>query len=65
MNSWEQCRLMMYIMAQVNSKKHLELKDIITFPWDNIHTTTEISNEEIKNLKEKSKAVAEIIKQMK
>lgn len=32
---WEMTRLLGYIVAQCNSKKRLQLKDIVKFPWDN------------------------------
>lgn len=32
--SWQQTRLLMYIVAQVNSRKKLKLKDICTLPWE-------------------------------
>lgn len=32
--SWEQARLQAYITTQVNSTKHIEMKDILTFPWE-------------------------------
>lgn len=32
---WEQTRMIMYIIAQVNSKRKLSPSDIIAFPWDN------------------------------
>lgn len=33
-DSWEQTRLIAFLIAQTNSKKHLELSDIIKFKWD-------------------------------
>lgn len=33
-DSWEQARLIAYIMAQVNSTKRLKMEDILEFPWD-------------------------------
>ena len=49
--SWEQTRLLGYIIAQGNSTKTLKLNDIIRFPWDDDDevNNTSISNEEIKN----------------
>lgn len=32
--SWEQTRMMCYIMAQANCTKALEPTDILKFPWD-------------------------------
>lgn len=31
---WEQTRFIAYVIAQVNSRKKLRLKDIMTFEWD-------------------------------
>ena len=33
-DSWEQSRMIAYIIAQVNSKKKLNPDDIIKFSWD-------------------------------
>ena len=32
--SWEQTRWLMYVVAQVNSRKQLKLQDMMHFPWD-------------------------------
>lgn len=55
--SWEQTRWLMYVVAQVNSKKQLKLQDIMHFPWDSERVTTTISNEDIKKLKAKAKRI--------
>lgn len=34
-DSWEQARLIAYLIAQVNSKKKLTLNDITSFYWEN------------------------------
>lgn len=34
MDSWEQARLIAFIIAQANSKERLEMDSIIKFPWD-------------------------------
>lgn len=62
---WEQTRLIMYILAQVNSKKHLEMTDILSFPWDDNYEekNTEMTNEERDRLKEKAKAFEKILKE--
>lgn len=44
--SWEQTRLISYLIAQVNSKKHLELSDIIKFKWDDEENEKEIVTKE-------------------
>mgnify|MGYP001009477014 CR=1 FL=1 len=59
-NLWETCRLNAYITAQVNSTKKLSMQDIIKFSWDtesNDKGSIEISNEDIKRLKEKAKKI--------
>lgn len=58
-NLWETSRMNSYILAQVNSKKKLSPTDIIKFSWENNEEAKEIeiSNEDIKRLKEKSKKI--------
>lgn len=56
-DSWEQARLIAYIMAQVNSTKHLKMQDIIEFPWDNLKGVTEsqpISKEDAERINKKT-----------
>ena len=54
--SWEQARMIAYVIAQCNSTKKLKPTDIMQFNWDNDTTEeTSISNEDIKRLKEKAK----------
>lgn len=33
-DSWEQTRMIMYVIAQGNSKKRLTPSDLLSFPWD-------------------------------
>ena len=56
---WEQTRWLMYVVAQVNSKKQLKVTDILKFPWDIESATkaTTISDEDIKRLKEKARMI--------
>lgn len=57
-DSWEQSRMIAYIIAQVNSRKKLNPTDIIKFDWDNekeINKETRISNEDIERLRKKAK----------
>lgn len=66
-SEWEQTRLIMYILAQVNSKKKLEMTDIMSFPWDrpeDIHDI-EMTNEQRDRLKEKAKAMEKILQKTK
>ena len=55
-NSWEQARMVAYVIAQCNSTKKLKPTDIMQFTWDS-DTIGEpsFSNEYIKRLKEKAK----------
>lgn len=50
---WEQSRLITYMIAQVNSKRHLKLTDIITFPWEkeDDEDNTKITEDDVKRLK--------------
>lgn len=54
---WEQTRWLMYVMAQINSRKQLKLTDILKFPWDAEAAPTTISDDDIKRLREKAKAI--------
>ena len=53
-DSWEQARLITYMVAQVNSKKTLKLGDIISFPWEDDAEAEEqkVSAEDVKRLKQ-------------
>lgn len=53
--SWEQTRLISYMIAQVNSRKKLKPEDIIKFQWDEKQKgDTSISNDDIERLKIKA-----------
>ena len=52
--SWEQTRWLMYVIAQVNSRKQLKVTDILNFSWDQTQKNTTITDDEIKRLKEKA-----------
>lgn len=54
-DSWEQSRLVAYLIAQTNSTKKMKPSDIIKFSWDN-EEHTGISNDEIERLRNKAKA---------
>ena len=57
-DSWEQSRMIAYIIAQVNSRKKLNPTDIIKFAWDNeeeMNKETSMSNEDIERLRKKAK----------
>lgn len=59
-NLWESSRLNTYVLAQVNSKKHLTQQEILKFKWEEEHIEDfvqdekdiEISTEDINRLKE-------------
>lgn len=53
-NSWEQCRMNVYVISQLFAKKKANIKDIMHFPWDKNEEAknTSISNEEVKELQE-------------
>lgn len=53
-NAWEQTRSLMWIIAQSNSKRKLNLKSIMKFPWDEEYKekhNIEITNDEVSRLK--------------
>ena len=54
-DSWEQSRLVAYIIAQVNSTKKMRPTDIMKFKWDD-EEHIGISNDEIERLRNKAKA---------
>lgn len=49
--SWEQARLQAYVTAQCQSTKKMEIKDLMTFPWENA------DNEKIEDTKEEREAL--------
>ena len=58
--SWEQTRLLGYIIAQSNSTKTLKQTDILRFPWDDVtdeNKDTSVTDEEIERLRAKAKIV--------
>ncbi len=58
--NWETARLNAYVVAQVNSKKHITQQDICKFKWEETKQTVkeehnyDISNEDIERLKQLS-----------
>lgn len=55
-DSWEQSRLVAYVMAQVNSTKRLKPTDILQFEWDKQNNeANKISDEDIARLQNKAK----------
>lgn len=59
--SWEQIRLISYILAQVNTKKKLKSTDIIKFNWDNAIndniTKQQMSESDIQLFRNKAKQI--------
>ena len=57
--SWEQCRFISYMIAQVNSTKKLKPTDILSFTWDKEedNKNTMITNEDIERLKNKANQI--------
>ena len=59
-NLWETARLNAYVVAQVNSRKHLTQQDICKFKWEDKEAfvrkedSIEISTQDINRLKELS-----------
>lgn len=59
-NYWDMTREMVWIQAQVNSKKKIKKGDIYKFVWDDEHKDvkdTYISNDDVKRLRERAKAI--------
>ncbi len=54
--SWEQARLVAYVIAQSNSTKRLKPTDILSFNWDKPESDkeTSISSSEIARLRDKA-----------
>lgn len=58
-DAWEQTRLIMYVIAQSNSKKKLSPEEIMKFPWEDEKGSEERmpepTEEEVNALREKMK----------
>lgn len=65
--SWEQTRLLAFILAQVNSKKSLEMTDIMSFPWEENYEekNIEMSNEDRDKLRAKAAMFEKILQKAK
>ena len=59
--SWEQTRWLMYVIAQVNSRKQLKVTDILKFSLDDVQKNTRITDDEIQRLKEKADVIGKKI----
>ena len=64
---WEQTRLIMYVIAQTQSRKKIDMTDIMSLPWDELFEehNTEMTNEQRDMLKERAKAMEKILSQQK
>lgn len=58
--SWEQTRIIAYVIAQANSTKDLEPSDILCFPWEDEKEKkgqTTVTDAEMERLREKAKLI--------
>lgn len=60
-DSWEQSRLVAYMIAQTNSTKELKVTDILKFHWEKEEADTSISTEDVARLREKAKQYEQFI----
>lgn len=60
-DSWEQSRLVAYMVAQTNSTKQLKLSDILKFHWEKEDTDTAISNADVERLRNKAQQYEQLI----
>lgn len=54
---WERTRMIMYVMAQVNSTKSLTPETLFPFPWDEEQEPVEIDENDLKELRERAKSM--------
>lgn len=54
-DSWEQARLIAYMIAQTNSTKRLNITDILKFQWDRENAVTTMSNADMDRLRQRAK----------
>lgn len=59
-DSWEQARLVAYLVAQSNSSKRINITDIAKFYWEKEEQA--ISNDDISRLKEKANQYKQLLK---
>lgn len=55
--SWEQTRMLGFIIAQTQSTKKIKPEDIIKFPWDGESHITSVSNEDKERLIQKANQI--------
>lgn len=60
--SWEQSRLIAFLIAQTHSSKKLKLEDVMKFPWEKDTTpdAQKISKEDIERLTKEAEALESI-----
>lgn len=58
-DSWEQSRMIAYIIAQTNSNKHLKPQDIIRFGWEKNDTPTSTDTITVEQYEQIKKAALE------
>lgn len=63
---WEMTRLLMYVTAQVQSRKKLKMNEILSLPWDKDFNDkssmpTEITNEEKEALRRQAKEMEKFL----
>lgn len=64
-DSWEQARLVAYLVAQSNSSKQIKVTDIAKFYWEKEEASsdsTALSNADKERLKEKAKQYKQLLK---
>lgn len=62
-DAWEQTRMIMYVIAQSNSKKKLSPSNLMTFPWEKEKQDSDSSHEMTKeDAEELRKKMQEFIK---
>lgn len=61
MESWDQARMIAWMIAQVNSRKKIKIRDIAEFPWDDETSDSEkeVSKADYERLKAKAQAYAD------
>lgn len=61
-HTWEQTRLLMYQNIQMNTKKRINLKDVLRFKWDiQEEENKNITSEDIDRLKERANKISKLI----
>lgn len=60
METWNQARLITWMVAQVNSRKKIKFEDVASFPWDDEtpHSEKEVTVAEKERLRAKARAYA-------